>query len=709
MTPERGPIEMRAEGELSRLVLNAVECREELGQLGWFSLAATARGALLRSERCLGQLVVLELSCRAGVREASGMVSELRVLEVDGELVRYAVELRPWLWFAGLSAECRVFVSRSVVEVLEEVLSGQVGCVLENRLVESHPVREVIIQYRESDSSFALRLMQREGIYFFFRYETGKQILVLCDSPAAHEEALASPLPFRPPDRQRQQHEEYIESWQSRHRVMSTCHVLGSFDFRRPAHPILAMASRPAVEAVGQARSFDYDGQFVSEELGDLLAGWSLQRAQSESQRYSGSTNCRTLAVGDNFGVQGFPGTDGQRYLVVAATTVITARSGGSAPGAEGEAFRVELVAQPAELAFRPARSVPLPRIRGVQTATVVGPPGSEVHTDPLGRVKLRFHWDLRSQGDPERSSPWVRVAQWAAGEHLGAVSTPRVGHEVVVEFEEGDPERPVVVGHLYNGKNPPPWAADESPTKTGLRTRSSPGGTRSNFSELSFEDRLGYELVSLRSERDLGVAAKRDRVAQLGGNDRLVVAGERTTEVAAREDKIVREGGAALFVAREYEVDAERVAVRGRREVRLEAGGSTLVLDAEGLSVQARGGARLRLGAELLAAAAGEASLRLADSARMAGKGQATLELSANAELCSGSGAARLDLGVAGAALRGAERLDLLSEEEIFLCSQGQSCQASLGRRGFVAEARRLDLAGGGQATISAALIRIG
>ncbi len=255
---------------------------------------------------------------------------------------------------------------------------------------------------------------------------------------------------------------------------------------------------------------YDYPGEYTQTDQGETYARARIQELHSDYERLQGQANARGLSVGSLFELTGFPRRDQNReYLIVSATHNLVSDEYESIPGASGgELYTCSFTAIPSKQPFRPARITPKPVVQGPQTAIVVGPSGSEIYTDKYSRVKVHFHWDRYGKYD-EKASCWIRVAQLWAGAKWGAIHIPRIGQEVIVDFLEGDPDQPIITGRVYNNDNMPPYDLPDNATQSGIKSRSSKGGSPTNINELRFEDKKGEELFSSRRKKTRAFESK--------------------------------------------------------------------------------------------------------------------------------------------------------------------------------------------------------
>jgi type VI secretion system secreted protein VgrG len=434
-------------------------------------------------------------------RSLHGLVSRFsnagRATGGDGEYLNgYTAEVVPWLWFLSLSTDCRIFQEKTVLEIVEEVFTGLGWSDFAVRCSREYPKRDYCVQYRESHLDFVSRLLDEAGIFYFFEHTDSKHTLVLADHNGAitacpHGRTArlrAEPVPD----------EDVVTRLRSEHAVHAGKITLKDYDYLQPRGNL-------EVEIPGSEEQEIYDyhpGRFTRREDGERHARLQLEALEAGRQLVHGEGTCRSFQSGCWFKLEEHSSSRlNQRYTLVEVSH--RGRAGAIRAGA-GEPdldYRIEFTAIPYDVPYRPPRRHPKAVVRGTQTATVVGPAGEEIWTDRFGRVKLRFHWDRTGRGD-ETSSCWVRVATPWGSKGFGSFSVPRVGDEVVVDFLEGDPDQPIIVGSVYNAERMPPYELPAHQTQAGLRSHSLRGG-RDKYSEIRFEDRPGEEKLIIHAEKD--------------------------------------------------------------------------------------------------------------------------------------------------------------------------------------------------------------
>lgn len=542
----------------------------------------------LVSEQVLGHPLTVNVNLgELGARHCHGLTSEIVLVDKLGDRILYRLTVRPWLWFLSKATNCRIFQGESTPDIVKSVLADHGFTDLDFRLVDPYPAHEFLVQYRETDLNFVSRLLEDAGITYFFEHTRELHKLVLVDSAASHVPGATHPrLPYFPPDTLRNRLLAHLDRWEMRSSIQTTALALKDYDFLKPPAPLLAKIDLPAPHGLPNFEAYDYPGGYNEQAGGGTLVRRQLEEQECASSRFRGSTNCRGLCVGTLLDVSEHPVGDlNDSYMIVSTQLRVTGHDLRSASSGSEDASSCEVTAVPATRQYRPQRVAPKPVAHGAQTATVVGPEGNEIWTDEYGRVRIKFHWDRRPEKD-QSSSCWVRVSQLWAGSGFGGLHTPRIGQEVIVEFLEGDPDNPVIVGRLYNRDNPlPPY----SNTQSGIRSRSTKDGASRNFNEIRFDDAKGKEDFFTQAERNQTIKVKRSRSATVGGSDSVGVGGNRSVTVTGNiAIKTGDKGG-------EYTLDASNtVKVTAKEMITLQCGKSSIVLTPSTILLLVEGGASL-------------------------------------------------------------------------------------------------------------------
>jgi type VI secretion system secreted protein VgrG len=449
----------------------------------------------------------------------------------------YRVRLAPNLSQLRHIRRSRIFQNLSVPDIVAKVLkAGQVDHRL--ALSGSYPKREYCAQYRESDLDFVRRLLESEGIFFFFEHGPDSHVMVLGDAESAHEPLPGeSTLLFRAETGQAPTVGEHITRVARTHRLLPAKVALRDYDFERPTLNLSTQALES--QGVQALEIYDYPGDYVQAGEGKRLSKVRLEELRFGTRTLACAGTCHRMLPGATFSLAEHPDSELNGDLLVVRVRHEGHRQEliGDAETVEGS-YRNEFETLPAGVPYRPRRVTARPAIPGIQTATVVGPSGEELQPDSHHRIKVQFHWDREGQRN-EQSSCWVRVGQSWAGEGWGSSFIPRVGQEVVVRFLEGNPDRPLVVGAVYNGSNPPPLALPDEKTKSTQRTDSSPGG--GGFNEVRIEDSAGDEEVYLHAQKDENLETLNDKTQIIRANEALLVEKDRSRQVNGNQSLAVK------------------------------------------------------------------------------------------------------------------------------------------------------------------------
>lgn len=512
-----------------------------------FKLSLLSENASIKPEQLLGELLTVRIELADGNwRYFNGYATRFGQYENINEYIHYRVEVRPWLWLLTRASNCRIFQNKTAPDIISQVFRDQGFSDFEIKLNASYSTREYCVQYRETDFNFVSRLMEEEGIYYYFKHEQGKHTLVLVDANTSHDEFPGyAKIPYHADasatDRTRADH---IYRWGFSREVQTGHYELTDYDFKNPKANLLVKLKYSEAHSHAEHEFFDYPGHYTETGAGDHYVRQRMEELHARFDRSDGQTNAKGLAVGYVFNlIDGPYAESNKKYLVISANYRLSLDeyfSGSHSSGAN-RIFDCSFVVQDNKIPFRAPRVSPKPLVHGIQTAVVVGPSGEEIYCDKYGRVKVQFHWDRYGKKD-QNSSCWIRVAHPWAGKNWGMVAIPRIGHEVVIEFLEGDPDQPLIVGSVYNGDNMPPYALPANMTQTGILSRSSKGGTSANANELRFEDKKGSEQVYLHAEKNQDIEVENDETHWVGHDRRKTVDHDETVDIGRNRSETVGE-----------------------------------------------------------------------------------------------------------------------------------------------------------------------
>jgi type VI secretion system secreted protein VgrG len=512
-----------------QLLFRSMHGNEGLSQLFEFEVDLLSPNTSVDMKAVLGKPLTLEIVTINGApRYLNGQITRFTMIGREGGSSRYTVyraSVRPWLWYLTRTSDCKIFQNKSVVEILEEVL-GEYGFAFEKKLSASYRQWEYCVQYQETDFAFVSRLMEHEGIYYYFKHEKNQHTLVLADDMGAHE-----PLPEYPKigylatDRVSDPGREVIDQWEVTEEIRPGTYVVDDFDFKKPKADLLTTRSQPRGNDHGQYEMYEWLGGYSDAGQGEHYARIRLEEAQAQAELDTGHANVRGMAPGYRFTMQNAPrNEDNREYLIV--SVMYSLREGGYATGASPGEYGFHFGVQPTSFPFRAPRVTRAPSTHGPQTATVVGPPGEDIWIDKYGRVKVQFRWDRYGQRN-ENSSCWVRVSSAWAGSNFGAVNHPRVGQEVIVDFIAGCPDRPIIIGRVYNADQMPPLELPAKATVSGFISRTIKGdGELANH--FIIDDDPGCESIKIHAQKDFTL--------EVENNELHTVDGERTTIITGAD-----------------------------------------------------------------------------------------------------------------------------------------------------------------------------
>ena len=531
------------------LLFHSMNVNERLGRLFQFDLDLLSNDPEIKLQDILAQNVTVRYQRSDGEnRYFNGFVSQFSQAGMHGNLFVYRATLRPWFWFLTRTADCRIFQNKTVPDIIKEVFRDEGFSDFEDSLSGTYREWDYCVQYRETDFNFISRLMEQEGMYYFFKHEDGKHTLVLSDSISAHETVPGyEEVPFYPPEQSERRERDHISDWSLNQIVQPGAYALNDYDFKKPKANLEVKSTVSRDHDQSEFEIYDYPGEYKESGDGDGYVRARIEELQSQHEEVQGAGNVAGLMTGCLFKLVNYPRDDQNReYLITSASYNLGPQEYESdvAKGSDS-IFSCSISAIDKQQAFRAPRITPKPSVQGPQTATVVGKDGEEIWTDKYGRVKVQFHWDRYGE-ENENSSCWVRVSHPWAGKNWGAVAIPRIGQEVIVSFIEGDPDQPIITGRVYNDDNMHPYELPANATQSGIKTRSSKEGTPDNFNEIRFEDKKGEEEVYIHAEKDQNNVVENDETTSVGndrsetvGNDETISIGNNRTEDVGKDESI--------------------------------------------------------------------------------------------------------------------------------------------------------------------------
>lgn len=519
------------------LQLNGFAGREAISEPFRFNLRMHSSNRALDAQTILGKNATVTLKDAAGpARYFNGIVTRFANAGGDAQHGFYSAELAPRLWLLTLGRDRVIWQNKSALDIVKAVL-GQFNVIVELRMTNSdYPVREYCVQYDESAFQFISRLMEEEGIFYFFTFTDGGHTMVLADSPSAHQPGANSATLYFNPGATMSARAERVGAFEMVHGIVAGQHVLADYDSLTAEISQAASASN-AMTPTG--RRYTFPGKYADAADGGRKSRIRLAADQVGQLTGRGIGNCYSLTAGASFVLSGHPDPALNVSYVVRAVTHT----------ASNDMYSNDFEVFPESVPFRAPFSTPLPVVAGTHTAKVVGLSGEEIWTDSHGRIKLKFHWD-GTPGADQNSSCWVRVSQASAGQGWGHLFLPRVGQEVVVSYVDGDPDRPIVTGSVYNKEDTLPVALPSLQTQSIMRSRSSKNGSAGN--EIRMEDKLDAEELYFHAQKDMTVAIENALTTTVigGAETHVIQKGDRTVDVQTGKETHTVKGTRSLDVS---------------------------------------------------------------------------------------------------------------------------------------------------------------
>jgi type VI secretion system secreted protein VgrG len=521
-----------------KLLLAGLTGTEGLSMPFHFELALLApQPASINSAKMIGQHVTVTIADAEGgdARYINGVVSAFAQTGSDPTFVSYRAQVVPVLALLKRRADIRIFQQKSVIDVVETIFK-EAGVDYQANVTGTYAALDYCVQYRETDLAFVSRLMEENGIFYFFTHGESKHTLVLADGSSAHQPCPGQSNARFHSTSSGAADDDVVSSWELQYEFQTGKYSLTDYNFQTPSAGLLASeATTVKMGDNDKYEMYDFPGVYGAKADGNTLTRIRMQEQEARTSVGSGAGSCRAFTSGYRFTLGEHPQSENNGTYVLtlishSASNGTFEAGGGGRPAHYWNTFTCIPFATP----FRPARVTPRPVAHGMQSAVVVGSSGEEIWVDKYGRVKVQFFWDRVGKNN-EQSSCWVRVAQPWAGKNWGFVAWPRIGQEVLVAFEAGNPDRPVIVGSLYNAEQMPPYDLPANQTQTGIKTRSSKEGGAENFNELRFEDKKGSEQILIHAERTLTTEVEGDELRTIGH--------DRTTKIEGNDSKTIKKG----------------------------------------------------------------------------------------------------------------------------------------------------------------------
>jgi len=520
-------------------------------------------------------------------RYFNGVVSSFSQGGADQRFVYYQAELVPWLWLLTRRSDCRIFQDQPVPDIIKKVFSDRGFSDFELELSATYQPRVYCVQYRETDFNFVCRLMEEVGISYYFKHEDKRHKLVLFDSPSGNPVCPGQADAIYASTSESGKHEGEIQSWFAERELGPGAFALCDYNFESPSENLgVNTGSSDPIGGNEVLEIYDYPGEYCELGAGEQLVKLRMEAEEAASVTVRGAGDCTAFGPGYRFNLKGHYRADYNKPYLLTEITHTVAEGLGDEAGT-GSSYENSFSCIPYEVPFRSLQVTPKPTIQGVQTAVVVGPSGQEIYVDKYGRVKVQFHWDREGKRD-DKSSCWIRVSQNWGGKNWGGIFIPRIGQEVIVDFLEGDPDRPLITGRVYNAEQMVPYELPANATQSGVKSRSSSKGSPTNFNEIRFEDKKGNEEIFIQAERDKNILIKRNRMETVRGTSDIVVkegrrqlieADEHVHVKSARNEKVDGDQSLTVGGAQQEKIGTNH-ALEAGQEIHLK-GGMKVILEA--------------------------------------------------------------------------------------------------------------------------------
>lgn len=618
-----------------KLLLGSFKGEERLSGLFNFNLVLMSEEGGIKPNEIVGKRVDFFVRLPDGKeRWFNGFVNSFSSSGKDDRVFNYRAQVVPWLWFLTRGSDCRVHEcdGKKDVKQIIDTLLGDLGF-SEYRwdVKRSLTKREYCVQYRETHFDFLSRLLEEEGIYYYFKHEKGKHELVMTDHIDGVYDCADADVTLQF-NLSQTQSTDNLKAWSHDYEFTSGKWTHTDYDFENPTTSLLSDASsKVSLTGNSKLEFYDFPGDFIDKGLGGDLAKLRMEEEESAYDTAAGRSICHTFSPGARFSLSKHhdKAEAGKKWVVT--TVEHHANQGGSyfsGPAHSDEIYQNSFRAIPADIVFRPPRIRSKPRLMGIHSALVVGPSGDEIYTDKFGRIKVQFPWDRKGKKD-DKSSLWIRVATPWAGKQWGMIHIPRIGQEVIVSFLEGDPDRPVVTGMLYNADNMPPYSLPDNKTQSGIKTRSSTKGSTDNFNEIRFEDKKDSEEIYIHAEKDLNCVIENNESRKVGYEDKDK--GDQEIDIYNDQKLKVGHGSSA---------GSQMVQIFKDRDVQLETGNDSLLIKQGNMTVVLKMGnqsTKLDMGNQ-------ETKLSLGNQTTKLDLGKASTEAMQSIELKVGANSIKID-----------------------------------------------------------------
>ena len=560
------------------LLLRRFSGHEAMSRLFSFELDLVSEVApAIDFDDIVGKAVTISVKHGGGTRFFNGIVSRFSQGANEGALACYQAEVVPSFWLLTRTADCRIFQRMTVPEIVAKIFNDLGLTNFRMAVQGGMERREFCVQYRETDFHFVSRLLEQYGLYYFFEHTYGKHTLVIANTPASYQtcnpesvqfQAAAAPAPSG-----------VVHGFEKRQEIRPGKWSMTDYNFETPNVSLAVTASSAGPSQTLEV--YDFPGEYAQRLDGETLVKIRLEEEETFRQFARGASECPQFIPGARFKISGNsrPDLDGTYVLTSVAHSAVEP---GYVPagGVAGFSYENSFSCIPSAVPFRPGRTTPRPVVRGSQTAEVVGVGGEEIHTDKFGRVKVQFHWDREGRRD-ENSSCWIRVSHPWAGHHWGTIHIPRIGQEVVVDFLEGDPDQPIIIGRVYNAEQMPPYPLPAGAVVSGTKSTTTKGGGGSN--EISMDDTKGKERITVHAQSDMQMTVGHDLSEAVARNETVSIGNARSQTVGANETLTVG-ANRTVSVGRDDALDVGRnLVITAGDSVTIKTGSASLTMKKDG------------------------------------------------------------------------------------------------------------------------------
>ncbi|MBI5590676.1 MAG: type VI secretion system tip protein VgrG [Deltaproteobacteria bacterium] len=676
------------------LLLGEFSGTESVSRLFSYRLTLLSENHRIAFADIIGRNVTLSINLNSGrKRFINGIVASFSQSSSGTERIetgtfsQYTATIVPWPWLLTRTSDIRIFQELSVPDIIEKIFREKGLNDFSLRLHGQYERKVYCVQYRETDFNFVSRLMEEEGIFYFFEHESGKHTFVLADSPAEHP-----PCPEQETARYFRTEgafldQDVIKALEVQQEIRVGKFTLNDYNFETPTTKLTVEAGSRVELGPGEREIYDYPAEYERRAQGDRIADLFMESEEARITSIFGSSDCRAFRTGYRFDLQDYFREDmnDKSYVLMEISHLASSNAAGT--GNEvASTYSNNFTCIPHETPFRPRRMTAKPIVEGVQTAVVVGPSGEEIHTDKYGRVKVQFHWDREGKYD-ENSSCWIRVRQTSAGPAWGSIYVPRIGQEVIVEFMEGDPDRPIITGCMFNGANSPPFALPGGKMISGWKSNSTPGG--GGYNEISLNDTRGNEKITIHGQNDMDTVIEHDQALKVKNN--------RTSTVDVNDTETTGSN--------------QTITVGANQKLAVGANQAVSVGAAQSLSVGA--GQTVTVGAGQAITVGGSQTMNVGGSQAVTAAGNQSLSTGSNQTIQAGGIQKVLVGGTRSVTVGGSDSVEVGSSRSVnaagpITITSGSSITLKVGGSAIKISAGSIDITSGGPISITGGVVKV-